>query len=462
MVDRPNIMILVGEDIGRYQGCYGDPIGHTPTIDRLAAEGARYTNAFSTAPVCAPSRGAAWSSQIAFSAGFHHMRSRLLQPPRMFTENLRESGYYVNWANKQDFNYAPPDSFADAKCEWFDALAEGKLPDQPWLLYYNFTVTHESRMWRDKWEREVRPFLADDQLCDPNTVRAPAYLPDTPEVRADIARNYDSLRLQDMQITQAIVALEQSGQADNTIVIYMSDHGRGLIREKRWTYDVGIHLPLIIRAPGLIEPGTVSHELVSWLDIAPTILSLCHAKPLEKAQGRVFLGPEATPPGDYVFAHRDRMGPVFDRARAARSERYLYVRQDFPGLPHAAQSDYMEKQATTASAREEFAAGRLNDAQRLWFAETKPEEEFFDCETDPDCVHNLAADPAMAEILAAHRRALTDFIERVGDHGLRTESEMVDSGELSDMLPVYYGQRKPLPERYRIGRELAPVQLSDV
>jgi len=462
MKNPPNIMLLVGEDTGRHHGCYGDLIGRTPNIDRLAAEGARYSHAFSTYPVCAPSRGGLVCGKIAFSQGFHHMRCRLRQPPRLFTENLREAGYYVNWANKQDFNYEPPESFADDKTEWFEDLAAGKFKDRPRLLYTNFQVTLESTMWPKPWAEKVDPFLTPDDRCDPATVSVPAYLPDTPEVRQDIARYYESLTRQDQLVGQALQALEESGQRDNTIVIYMSDHGRGLIREKRWPYDSGIHLPLIIRAPGLTEPGEVRDELVSWLDIAPTILSLCNAKPIDDAQGRVILGLDAKPAADYVFAARDRMGPVFDRTRCARSQHYLYMRNDFPELPYAAHSAYMETQATTTSAREQFQAGNLTKAQSLWFAEQKPAEEFYDCDADPENVHNLADNPEFAELIAQHRQALTDFINQVGDMALQCESEQVREGLLEDMLTGYYDQRDSLPEEQRIGRKLAPVTLSDV
>lgn len=459
MKKRPNIMLLVAEDTGRHHGCYGDPVGHTPNIDRLATEGARYTNAFSTYPVCAPSRGGLACGKIAFSQGFHHMRSRLLKPPRLFTENLREAGYYVNWANKIDFNYEPPESFADDRSNWFDDLANGNLPDQPWLLYHNFEVTHESTMWPEKWEEKVKPFISDEERCDPNDVPVPPYLPDTPEVRQDIARYYEALARQDQLVGQALDALEKSGQRDNTIVIYLSDHGRGLIREKRFPYDAGIHLPLIVRGAGFTERDSVENELVSWLDIAPTILSLCDAKPINDAQGRIFWGPEAQPEPDYVFAARDRMGPAFDRVRCSRSRKYLYMRNDFPELPHAGGSDYMDKQLTTQSAREEHASGRLDEAQQLWFVESKPNEELYDCEADPDNIHNLADDPSFTDTLNSHREALAQFIDRVGDLGLRSERELIDEGLVADMLSDYYERQRPLPERYHIGAAIAPVEM---
>ncbi|WP_309387797.1 sulfatase family protein [Cerasicoccus frondis] len=460
MTQRPNILLLVAEDTGRHQGCYGDPVNCTPAIDSIAENGARYANACSTAPVCAPSRSALIMGKTAFSQGAHHMRSTLKNPPQLFTEALREAGYYVNWSNKTDFNFEPRESFADERCNWFDALAGGELKAQPWLLYHNFEITHESRMWPEKSKKDVAPHLQEAERVDPSTVPVPAYLADTPEIRADIARYYESLILQDKQIARALDALEKSGQRDNTIIIYLSDHGRGLLREKRWLYDAGVHLPLIVNAPGLTRSGSVCEELVSWLDISATILSLCGAKQIEGAQGRIFLGPDKQPEPNYIYAGRDRMDEVFDRIRMARSRRYHYIRNDFPELPWALRLSYMEEQATTRQMRQLNLEGKLNAAQSAWFATQKPAEELYDIERDPDCVHNLADDPDFAEILKSHREALTEFLERTGDLGLQSESELINEGLVENCLPEYYQRVGALPVELRIGGiDEAPVEM---
>ncbi len=453
-------MLLVAEDTGRHQGCYGDPVNCTPAIDSIAAAGTRYANACSTAPVCAPSRSALMMGKTAFSQGSHHMRSILKNPPKLFTEALREAGYYVNWSNKTDFNFEPRDSFADERSEWFDDLAAGKFNDRSWLLYHNFVVTHESRMWPDMWKNEVAPNLEENQRVDPAKIHVPAYLADTPEIRADLARYYESLIVQDKGVAHALAALEKSGQKENTIVIYMSDHGRGQIREKRWMYDAGIHLPLIIDAPGLIKAGAVSEEIVSWLDISATILSLCDAKQLDGAQGRIFLGPQKQPEPEYIFAGRDRMDELYDRVRVARSRQYHYIRNDFPQLPWASRLSYMETQIGTQVMRELNAQGKANAAQAYWFAAEKPAEELFDIVQDPDCVNNLATDPAFADILSAHREALAAFLEKTGDLAMKPEAELIADGLVEDQLAEYYSRVRSLPEAYRIGgMETAPVEM---
>ncbi|WP_269538884.1 sulfatase family protein [Cerasicoccus fimbriatus] len=460
MKKRPNIMLLVAEDTGRHQGCYGDPVNCTPAVDSIAAAGTRYTNAFSTAPVCAPSRSAMMMGKTAFSQGSHHMRSMLKHPPKLFTEALRESGYYVNWTNKTDFNFEPPSSFADDCSSWYDDLASGKLKDRPWLLYRNYEISHESKMWPDAWGDAVAPHLTESDRVDPARVPVPPYLADTPEIRADIARYYESLIAQNKGIAQALDALEKSGERDNTIIFYFSDHGRGLLREKRWMYDAGIHLPLIVSAPGITTPGSVSDELVSWLDLSKTILSLCDAKPIDGAQGRIFLGPDTQPEPKYVFAGRDRMDEVFDRVRVARSRKYHYIRNDFPQLPWASRQQYMEKQITTQQMRELNAKGQLNAAQANWFSTEKPAEEFFDIQQDPHCLNNLASAPSVGKELAAHRKALAEFLDQTGDLGQRPEADLIAEGIVENKLPEYYERVAPLPENYRIGDLVeAPVEM---
>ncbi|MFW6286373.1 MAG: sulfatase-like hydrolase/transferase, partial [Candidatus Sumerlaeota bacterium] len=176
--DKPNILFLIAEDTGCHQGCYGDPVARTPAIDSLAADGCLYEQCIATAPVCAPSRCSYVTGHYAFSLGTHNMRSWTFAQPETFMEVLRENGYYVNWANKQDFNFTPKDTYADEESPWFDDLATGNLPDKPWMLYYNFDITHESFMWPSKWERGIVPELPEDARTDPADVPVPEYIAD--------------------------------------------------------------------------------------------------------------------------------------------------------------------------------------------------------------------------------------------------------------------------------------------
>lgn len=466
-MNRPNFILLIGEDAGRALGCYGDPDAKTPNLDRLAAEGCRYDNAFSTAPVCAPSRCALVTGQYAWSIGTHHMRSTLLSPPPVFTELLRKAGYYVNWENKTDFNFEPPETFADECKPWLDDLRNDRLPDKPFFLYHNFNVTHESTMWAKPWDGrgavgerlENRHLLSPDQQVDPATVRVPAYLPDTPEVRANIARFYEALAIEDRKIGDVLDAIDNSPHRDNTIVIYLTDHGRGLIREKRWLYGAGIHLSLVIRWPKGIKPGSVSDEMVSWVDVAPTLLSLAGVDKTDAMHGRVFLGSQQGSPRQYVFAGRDRMDEAFDRCRAVRDKRWHYIRNYFPQLPYCQRNQYMENMETVRVLREMNARGELTDAQRLWMSPTKPAEELYDALVDRDMVHNLAADPAYADTLARMRRALDDELARHGDLGEIPERELINRGLVKDRLGEYGAWIEPLPEHLRVGVERSVLEM---
>lgn len=455
-----NIMILQAEDTGRSQGCYGNPAAHTPAIDQLAAEGVRYTHAFSTAPVCAPSRSTMVTGQYAWSYGAHHMRSNVLSPPTLFTERLRAAGYYVNWSNKTDFNFEPPATFADDRHDWFGDLASGKLKGRPWLLYHNCFETHESYMWSERYLHEIQPQLAPDPPCDPASVEVPPYLADTPEIQTEIARHYDALRLQDRIIDRALRALDASGERDNTLVIYLSDHGRGLIREKRWCYEAGIHLPLILRWPGVLPAGVEESRLVSWVDLAPTLLAAAGIDSPDGNPGRIFAGPSTqtqTLPREFIVAGRDRMDEAFDRVRILRSQNFLYIRNDFPQIPYAQRLRFMERQQSTRVMRERNTQKTLTPEQSQWFAEHKPPEELYDCRTDPHNVKNLAGDPAYQEQLIWHRDQLQRELNTYGDLGEVSEPTLISQGIVGDKLTEYARRIQPLPRRWHLGPDRGPL-----
>lgn len=447
----PNILLLVGEDTGLHHSCYGGLPGLTPAIDQLSAEGLTYERAFSTAPVCAPSRFSLVTGKYAFSVGAHHMRSTLQAPPRTFTQDLREAGYFVNWANKTDFNFDPAADFADECADWIEPMEQGRLPQSPWFLYHNMVITHESSMWAQSWEENVRPKLRDTELTRPEDVIVPEYLPDVPEVRQDIARYMDSLRVQDKEVARILTALENSGAASNTVVIYLSDHGRGLPREKRWCYDAGLHMPLVIRWPGHLPAGVRSNRLISWVDIAPTILSIAGIAPRSDFHGFSFLAPRENSIREYALSGRDRMDEAFDRVRTITDGRYRYIRNSYPQLPYAQRIDYMELQQTMQVLRNMNAQGRLNASQSLWLAPEKPAEEFYDSSTDPDNVRNLIDDEFLKPQIQKMRTALDAMLGEFGDLGLVSERELINRGLVHDRLEEYRQLIKPLPEHQQIG-----------
>ncbi|HEV7298724.1 MAG TPA: sulfatase [Tepidisphaeraceae bacterium] len=452
-----NFLLLVGEDTGVHHGCYGGE-GRTPHLDGLAANGIRFDAMTSTTPVCAPARSSLITGCYPWSIGTHHMRSTLLAPPRLFTQELRDAGYYVNWWTKTDFNFTPPSDFTGASVDWTDDLRHGRLPaGRPFLLYRNYDVTHESTMWaapdRDPqhwgmWkQREANAhLLPGGRATDPATVRVPAYLPDTPSVRGDIARYLDALAIQDAQVGQTLAALDASPYRDNTVVIYLADHGRGLVREKRWCYAGGLHVPLIVRLPGGAAAGTVRNDVISTVDIAPTILAMAGVPAPSHYQGHPRLGAsgdQPVPPRSFAFAGRDRMDEGFDRVRACRDVDFHYVRNDFPHLPYAQHLEYMERQLTTRDVRRLHAAGQLTGPTAAWMAPRKPAEELYDVRQDPEMVHNLATDPSHRPTLERMRAALAAHLANVGDLGELSERDLIHRGLVADRLDEYRARLSP-------------------
>jgi len=441
---RPNFLFLVAEDTGRHHGCYGDPVARTPHLDKLASEGVRYTRAYSHCPVCGPSRGSLVSGHYPWAKGFLPMRSTLRQPPRLFTHDLVEAGYEVKWPTKLDFNFEPEGAWRSDESPWWE---EGLPSDRPFFAYRNVYCTHESGMFTPPDDRSVLQEPVTESLTDPESVPIPSYLPDLPEVRLQLARYYDNLAAQDRYFGECLEALEASGQADRTVVIYLSDHGRGFPREKRWCFDAGIHMPLLVRWPGKIAAGISCDELISWVDIAPTILSLAGLPVPDEWPGRVFLGPEAgsTPPRQFHFSGRDRMDEAYDCQRACVEGDWLYVRNYFPEIPMARRVRYQEQAPAVQAMRRAHAAGELRAPADIWFRE-RSAEELYHLATDPDGVVNLAGEKEQADRLKRMREALRHHLETVGDHGMRRESHWVREGLLVDRIGEYSERLGALPD----------------
>lgn len=469
---RPNIVWIVGEDMGPELGCYGDAQAITPNMDRLAREGARFTRCFTHAPVCAPSRSGLITGQYPTTIGTHHMRSKLIAPPATFTSLLRQAGYFVSWPGKTDFNFDVPKDAFDSTVDWWSpsngAAAKGKKKQgkpgslkshQPFFAYANFTDSHESSIrMMDKFTN-LTANLKPEERHDPAKMSVPPYHPDAPEVRRDLANYYDLVTAVDHKVGVVLKFLETQGLTDNTVVILTGDHGRGLSRSKRWVYDSGTHVPLIVRWPGKIKPGTVRDELVSFIDFAPTALALAEVQsPKSKIQnpipgsaaasalyppmqGIVFLGPQ-TQQRQYVFSARDRMDETYDRIRSVRSKQFRYIRNFEPQLPYAQRIAYGEEMPTMQVWRRLNGQGKLNDAQKLFFAPTKPKEELYDCDADPHQIHNLADSPRHQAVLKELRAALDEWITQTQDLGAVPEPDLIKRGLVRDVADRYAGRKK--------------------
>jgi uncharacterized sulfatase len=434
---RPNILWISTEDISPDLGCYGDAYAETPNLDRLASQGALYSRAFSVAGVCAPSRSAIITGMYPTTIGTHHMRCMGVPPAyvKCFTEYLRAAGYYCSNNVKTDYNFDRPLTAWDENsrtAHWRDR-ADG----QPFFSVINITMTHESRIRApaSQFSRLTRDLLPQDRH-DPAQAVLPPYYPDTPIVRRDWARYYDLITAMDRRVAAILEQLEADGLAENTVVFFFGDHGRGLPRGKRWIYDSGLRIPLIVRWPGKIEPGTVNGELVSFIDFGPTVLSLAGVKIPDYIQGRAFLGDAAGPPRDYIFGARDRMDEAYDIIRCVRDKRYKYIRNFEPGKPYAQYIDYMEKMPTLQEWRRLHKAGKLVGPQRNFFLPRKPEEELYDTQADPHEVNNLAQAPGHQEIRQRLRARLERHMTETNDLGLIPEAELNEQRRLGGKWAV--------------------------
>jgi N-sulfoglucosamine sulfohydrolase len=430
---RPNIIWLVLDDASPALGSYGDPQAITPNMDRLAREGARFTRAFTHTPVCAPSRFGLVTGMYPTTAGAHHMRSLLINPPTTFMHMLRASGYFVAWPGKVDFNFDPgglsalPEGAADSTAQW----RNGPPPKQPFFAYLNLGVTHEAQVRGDaQLHAKNTARLKPSEFHDPAKMHVPAFLPDAPEVRKDLAQFYDLMTAADYTVGDVLDWLEKNRLSDHTIVFLFGDHGTGMPRSKRWVYDSGIKVPLVIRWPGHIAPNSVRDDLVSFIDFAPTVLSLAGVEIPRTMQGQVFLGDKRAKEREYIFATRDRMDETFDRIRGVRDKQFQYIRNFHPELPYAQVNAYNEQNPTMRVWRQLHAEGKLTGAPEAFFAPTKPREELYDTDADPDEIHNLASDPKYKKTLERMRAALDTWIKETKDLGEVPEEELERRGIL--------------------------------
>ena len=419
-LERPNILWISCEDISPNLGCYGDAYASTPNLDRLAAEGIRFSRAFTPAGVCAVNRTGIITGMYPIAYGGQHMRTNIPFPEgvRCFPEYLRQAGYFCTNKSKTDYQSRPNlrqvwDRQGNGHNDWRD-----RRPGQPFFSVINLTITHESQIRHgDGRHADLQQQLRPEQIHDP--AKASEHLPpiyaDTPETRKDWARYHDNISEMDRMVGEILARLEADGLADNTVVMFWSDHGRGLPRGKRWIYESGVHIPLIVRWPGRWSAGTVSEELVSTQDLPPTVLALAGLQPKEYMHGRVFLGARKQPEPEMLFFHRDRMDEALEFMRAVRDRRYKYIRNFEPGRPYAQHIDYMDKMPTLVDLRRLHQEGRLDQAQSQWFRSVKPVEELYDLERDPYETVNLAELPEQQERLRRLRSALERWQVKVGD-----------------------------------------------
>lgn len=431
---RPNILWISCEDISPHLGCYGDPHAITPNLDALAKEGVRYTHAYTTAGVCAPCRSGIITGMYQNSIGTHHMRCDAKLPDWLepFPMLMKDAGYFCTNNSKTDYQFTEPSpkkiwNESGARAHWKNR----ENADQPFFAVFNFTGCHESGIASEsKYKQVTRSLESNERQLAATLTTLPPYYPDTPIVREDWKRNYELITAMDHWAGELIRELQESGEYENTIIFYWSDHGIGLPRAKRWLYESGTHIPLIIRLPPKYRedqqgvPGSTETQLISSIDFAPTTLNLAGIQIPSHFQGRAFLGPNLPTAREYIFGARDRMDERYDIIRSVRGTRFRYVRNFEPLKPYYQYMNTPEKGATMQEIRRAEQLNQLSEAGRLFSANRKPVEELYDVQTDPHEIHNLAGDPKYDQTIAMMRTALAQWQREIGDIGLVPEAEI--------------------------------------
>lgn len=428
----PNILWITSEDNSPFMGAYGDDYADTPNLDRLADAGIVYENAYATTPVCAPSRFTLITGTYANRMGTENMRSVYPIPDniRFYPAYLKDLGYHTTNNVKKDYNTV------DQPEVWDESSSEAHYRDrtggQPFFHIRNFTTTHESRLHDP----------IDTLIHDPEQAPVPPYHPDNETVRRDWAHYYDQMTRMDEQVGEILNELEESGEAENTIIFYYGDHGGALPGAKRFMNQRGLRVPLIVYFPPkyqhLAPEEKRTDRLVSFVDFPATLLSLAGIEPPEFMDGEPFLGEYETDPREYIHMYRGRMDERYDLSRGVRDQEFLYVRNYMPQRIYGQYLWYLWRAPTMQVWEKEYKKGSLNEIQRQFF-EPKPAEELYLISEDPWSVHNLADDPAYQEDLQRLRDANYNWIREVSDLGFIPEGIL---DELRGGRPLYDAVRE--------------------
>lgn len=446
--EKPNIVWILVDDMSPNFSCYGETTNRTPHVDALAAQGTRFSRAFVTAPICSISRSALLTGCYQTSIGGQNHRSGsekfpITLPVGMKTvpQLLKEAGYHtcnipfdafvrsngpVSIA-KTDYNFAWDRPANYDRTHWAD-----RKTGQPFFAQVQLQGgKHRGQKPGPVWPKKAEAALG--SLTSTNAVQLPPYLPEDETIRADWAQYLDTVRYTDWEVGRIVQRLKDAGVLDRTVIIFWTDHGISHVRNKQFLYDGGIHVPLVLRGPG-IAAGKVREDLVEHIDIAAVTLALAGLPRPAFMQARDVFAKDYTPK-EFVFAARDRADETVDRIRSVRSEGFKYIRNFYPTRPYLQPNRYKDEKAIVQAMRRLHAEGKLNRDQSLIMAETRPREEFYDLKADPHELRNLTADPAHAGTLSKHRKALDDWMTRTDDKGRKPEPEEVYLNYIHDERP---------------------------
>ncbi|CAL1516818.1 sulfatase [Chitinophaga sp. MM2321] len=421
---KPNILWITIEDTSpQFIGCYGNKDASTPNIDRLASEGVKFTNAFSTGTVCSPSRSTIITGVRTFKLGTGHHRSNYPKPDYIygFPYFLKQAGYYTTNNSKGDYNVSNSKEFiADA---WHEFSNEAgwwnRKPGQPFFAIFNYMDSHQSRTMTDSYEQYTKDVLDELPVKDRIGEQAfdmPPFYKDSPEMRKQMARVYNAIKLTDNKIGQLLAKLKENHLLDSTIIFFYADHGEGIPRGKTNGIDLGYRVPFIAWFPPMYEHlspwgvgGKVSDELIDFEDLAPTIINLAGGNIPDYLKGRILTGDNRSKPVDHLLLSSDRSDNGTDLVRTITNGKYIYSRNFMPFMPQVRYIHYMEMGDIKQQMRKDLKAHTLNAFQKSLFEE-RPAEYLFDTENDKWEANNLVNDPRMKPVLAKMRQQLTTDI----------------------------------------------------
>lgn len=441
----PNILWLVGENITHDLGCFGAKDVHTPNLDRLAAEGVRYTRVFCTNPACAPSRSAFFTGMYQTTTGTHHMRShrsddfRLPAGVRPITHWLRDAGYFTAniktvagqcvGTGKLDLNFVNEGPIYHENSSDWNVL---KIR-QPFFVVVNSEEVEYDIYDRQSGKKERVEWVGERehvQHAKAAVVTPPPYYPDHPIVREEWARYLNSVSGMDVRIGKVLAQLRADGLEDDTIIVFFADNGRLDPRGIHWCYDTGLRVPMIIRwpknfpAPSQYRAGSVDDRILSLIDVSATTLAFAGVEPPLLMQGRRFLGDRTDPPRRYAFAARDRIDETVQRIRSVHDARYHYIRTFTDGPTFASLNRYKEKCFLIIPLmREMYAQGKLTGPPRDLMEHRGPCEELYDTQADPHEITNLVTSSKAEDhdALIRLRAALDAWMIETGDLGATPE-----------------------------------------
>ena len=439
--EKPNIIWLVCEDQSTdFFPMYGDDTINLPNLEALADDSVVYENMHATTPVCAPARSAIITGMYPTTLGTHNMRTynegRTTNQPSLgipsyspkfpnyilpFTKYLRDHGYYCTNNNKEDYNFKISDDAWDQTCKYCSGKQKENIhwrnrdKDQPFFAVFNFQITHEAQIWSQAKNKIY---------VDPSNIKVPPYFPDDPIIRKDMAINYSNLIRMDREVGKLITELKNQGLYENTYIFFYSDHGGPFPRHKRAIYESGTKVPFMIKMPNSKYAKTRDNRLLSFIDLAATVLDIANINIPDYMQGESILDSSINE-RKYLVSASDRFDEQIDRIRSIQSKKYKLIVNFDTSKPHALPVSYRENMPMMQRMKEMYVSGNLNPVQQLWFETPKSKLEFYDLQLDPYEVNNLIEIPKYKSLILEYKKQLENWIEKTNDMGRIAEEDIV-------------------------------------